>query len=45
MIHADKYRRKVDPVQKCTEIIEAALKEYDCILEVGHLVKVVPKPK
>ncbi len=31
-LHAVKYR--TDPVKKCTEIIEAALKEYGCSFQV-----------
>ena len=47
MIHADKYRCKVDPVQKCTEIIEAALKEFGCSFQVVMVpqVTVILKPK
>ncbi|MFZ0051851.1 MAG: hypothetical protein WAK96_08730 [Desulfobaccales bacterium] len=41
MILADKYRRKVDPVQKCTEIIEAALKEYGCSFQVVMVPQVI----
>lgn len=46
MVHADKYR-KVDPAQKCTQIIEAALKEYGCSFQVVMVpqVSVIPKPK
>jgi hypothetical protein len=45
VVHADKYR--VDPVKKCTEIIEAALKEYGCSFQVVMVpqVTVVPKAK
>jgi len=46
MIQNPKYR-KVDPAVKCSQIIEAALKEYGCIFEVIMVpqVKVILKPK
>jgi hypothetical protein len=46
VVHADKYR-KSDPVQKCTEIIEAALKQYGCAYQVVMVpqITVIPKPK
>jgi hypothetical protein len=45
MVHADKYR--TDPVKKCTEIIEAALREYGCSFQVVMVpqVTVIRKPK
>jgi len=46
MVRDPKYR-KVDPAAKCSQIIEAALKEYGCIFEVIMVpqVKVILKPK
>jgi hypothetical protein len=38
-IHADKYG-KADPVKQCTEIIEAALKEYGCSFQVTMIPQV-----
>ncbi len=45
VVHADKYR--TDPVKKCSEIIEAALKEYGCSFQVVMVpqVTVIPNPK
>jgi hypothetical protein len=44
MIRDLKYR-KVDPAQKCTQIIEAALKEYGCFFEVVMIPQVTVKLK